>query len=73
MNMECYGCGRPIPDREPYVSMDYHIERTNEGMVVVEGAESFLTTCTDCAPPRQAIVEALRNAGLPVPPHAGER
>ena len=72
MNMECYGCSRPIPDGEPYVSVNYHIERTQDGIVVVDQAESFLTTCIDCAPPRQAIAAALRNAGLPVPPGAGE-
>jgi len=34
--MACYGCSRPIPDGEPYVSVDYHIERTDEGMVIVD-------------------------------------
>jgi len=57
---------------EPYVSVDYHIERTTEGMVLVDEAESFLPACIDCAPARQAIGEALRDACLPVPPGAGE-
>jgi hypothetical protein len=70
--MECFGCSRPIPDGEPYVSVDYHIERTNAGMVVVEEAESLLTTCLDCAPPRRVIAEALRDVGLSVPPGADE-
>jgi hypothetical protein len=70
--MACYGCSRPIPDGEPYVSVDYHIERTDEGMVIVDQAESFLTTFIDCAPPRRVIAEALRAAGLPVPPGVGE-
>ena len=68
----CLVKGVPIPDGEPYVSVDYHIERTHDGIVMVEEAASFLTTCIDCAPPRQAIAEALRDAGLPVPPGAGE-
>ena len=49
------------------MSVDYHIERTNEGMVVVDQAESFLPACIDCAPARRAIGEALRDACLPVP------
>jgi len=54
------------------VSVNYHIEQTNEGMVVVEEAASFLTACIDCAPPRQAVAPALRDADLPVLPDTGE-
>jgi hypothetical protein len=33
-----YGCSRPIRDGEPYVNVDYHTERTQDGLVVVEEA-----------------------------------
>lgn len=53
--------------------MDYHIERTEEGgYITVERAESLLTTCIDCAPGREAVAEALRAAGLPIPPSSDE-
>jgi hypothetical protein len=67
--MECFACCRVIPAGEPYVSVDYHIERDGgTGDITVEQAESLLTVCQDCAPSKDAIAEALRSAGFPVPP-----
>jgi hypothetical protein len=36
--MECYECARAIPPGELYVSVDYHIERTEGQLVTVERA-----------------------------------
>lgn len=65
---ECYWCGRSIPLGEPYMSIDYHLERSDDGLVItVELAESLLTGCIDHAPSRQAIGEALSAAVFPIP------
>jgi hypothetical protein len=65
--IECYQCGRAIPWGEPFSSLDYHIERTERpGRVQVEQADSLLIACIDCAPPRDALVRALRDAGFRV-------
>lgn len=42
--MGCYSCGRPIPVDEPYLSIDYHLERYDGEMTVtVDHAESLMT------------------------------
>lgn len=81
--MVCSGCDRPIPEDEPYMSLNYHIERFDtesvvvdddgdttlrRGSITVDHAEMLLTTCIDCTPSRAVLVDALRSAGLPVPP-----
>jgi hypothetical protein len=67
--MECYFCQRTIPLGEPYLSVDYHIERTDgAGIIEVERADSLLLACIDCAPSRSAIAAALLAAGYPVAP-----
>jgi hypothetical protein len=68
VNVECYGRSHPIRDDEPNMTLTYNIEPTNAGVVVVDTAESFLTTCIDCTPPRQVIIETLRDRGLPCHP-----
>lgn len=66
--VECYVCRRQIRAGEPYVSVDYHIERIERsGTIQVERAESLLTACIDCAPSRTALAATLRGAGYPVP------
>ncbi len=73
MNIECYRCARAIPHGEPYVNVTYSIERTvPEGGIEVELAEAMLSLCADCAPSKTAIAAALRAAGLPVAPAAGD-
>ena len=62
--MECSVCLRSIPWGEPYVSIDYHIERTEEPNIIqVERAGALLVGCIDCAPSRSDIVSALKAAG----------
>lgn len=65
--IECYECHRRIPDGEPYVSLDYHIERALGDFVTVDQAEMLLAACIDCAPARVTIKAILRAAGLPIP------
>lgn len=62
--MECHRCGRGIPWGEPYVSVDYHIERTvPPNSIEVERADSLFTGFADCAPSRDDLVAALMAAG----------
>ncbi|HEY1969487.1 MAG TPA: hypothetical protein VGH89_16155 [Pseudonocardia sp.] len=68
--VECFRCGRAIPSGELYLSLNYHLERVEQGAVTVDQAESMLTTCMDCTPSRKVIAEGLRTAGLPVLPMA---
>jgi hypothetical protein len=73
MGIECFGCERPIPHGQPFVSVTYSIERTTPaGYIEVERAEALLNLCADCAPSEAAIADALRSAGLPVPHGAGQ-
>jgi hypothetical protein len=58
---ECFFCRRQIGYGEPYVSLNYHIERTDDGRVInVEQAESLLIACVRCTPAPSAIVDTLR-------------
>jgi hypothetical protein len=58
---ECFFCRRQIGYGERYVSLNYHVEWTRNGRTInVEQAESLLTTCLDCAPAPNAIVDTLR-------------
>lgn len=62
------GASREIPWGEPYMSLDYHIERTERpGYIEVERAESLLTACVDCAPSRLALARALLDLAFPWP------
>jgi hypothetical protein len=71
MQIECFVCSRSIPHGEPHLSIDYNIEHTEEpSYITVERSDSLLTACIDCAPSRETVAEALRSAGLPVPPEA---
>ena len=71
--MACYGCGRALHSSEPYVTLDYHVERMDEpGVVQVERAEAMLVACIDCAPSRQAIASVLVDAGFPVGASRGD-
>ena len=58
------------------MSVNYHIEQTNEGMVVVEeaasGPDGLHRLCATPAGRGQAVAPALRDAGLPVLPDTGE-
>jgi hypothetical protein len=66
--MECCICGREIPPGEPFLSIDYHIERTEEALfITVERAESLLTACIDCAPSRGSIAKTVRATVTPFP------
>jgi hypothetical protein len=59
---ECYFCRRPIAYGEPYVSLNYHVERTRDGHVInVEQAELLLMACMKCAPAPGAIIDAVRS------------
>ena len=67
--MQCYFCRRLIPLGEPYISVNYHIERTEgAGFIEVERADSLLTACINCAPARSDIAAALASAGYPLAP-----
>ncbi len=73
MRIECYICQREVPEGEPYLSVDYHIERVeNDGKITVDVAESLLSACIDCSPSREAIAGALRAHGYPIPPSPDE-
>ena len=59
--LDCFICRRQIAYGEPYVSLNYHLERTDDGHVInVEQAELLLIACVGCAPAPNAIVDTLR-------------
>jgi hypothetical protein len=68
MTIECCDCGPFIPLGESYMNLTYSVEHEVEsGVIQVDHADSFLDLCEDCAPSKEAVKSALRNAGIPVP------
>jgi len=68
--VECFFCRRQIEYGEPFVSLNYHVERTDDGRVInVEQAELLLIACLSCAPAPTAIVDTLRTHHLAGPTH----
>ena len=64
---ECWFCGREISLSEPYLSVNYDIERMDEpGYVDVERAAALLVACIDHAPSLDELAGAFTAAGYPV-------
>ncbi len=56
----------PIPASEPYIRVSYSRERfTGADPADVDYAASVLFACMRHAPSEEAVLEALRSAGMP--------
>ncbi len=65
--LECWFCGRTMGQGEPFVSVDYHIERMDQpDEIMVERAVALLVACQDHAPSFRDLIGVLRGAGYPV-------
>ena len=63
MNIVCDLCRRNIPSAEPFMTVSYQLERSDAaGYVTVDEAESLLTACMDCAPPRTSVAARLADS-----------
>lgn len=62
----CMYGDHPIPDGEPYVTINYHHERWDGHAADVDHAADILYACLRHAPSEEAVVRALRAAGMPV-------
>lgn len=62
----CIYGDHPIPAEEPYICVSYMRERWDGREVTVDYADDLLFACLRHAPSQDAVIEALRSAGIPV-------
>lgn len=61
LNLSCQACETPIPHGTPYVTLNYHVEVTEDGFCIdVLDAVMCAVWCLACAPPSGAFAGALR-------------